>query len=231
MVCRLFGAALAGILLSVASPLHAATTSDPAGDFLATYTGPQNGDLDILAASVTFNGTVFRLSSTQNGAVGTSIGSLFVWGINRGAGSARLALGSPVVGQNVLFDAVAVLFPDGSARVATFPAAGAPVITPLAGAASANGNTITGLIPLALLPSTGLAPENYTFTLWSRRRVDPALDGTNAEIADFAPALIAGVPEPESWTMLIAGLALTGGALRTNRRATERRRLVNGVPA
>ena len=218
MVGRPFRIALTGALLCLAPPVHASTTPDPVGDFLPSYTGARSGDLDILSAGVTFDGVAFRLGSTQNGLVGSSTGSLFVWGINRGAGSARLTFGAPPIGQDVLFDAVAVLFPDGSARVATFPAMGAPVITPLPGAASVTGSTIAALIPLSLLPSTGFAPQDYRFTLWSRLRVDPAMDGTNAEIADFAPTLVAGVPEPASWAMMIVGFGAVGGALRHGRR-------------
>lgn len=198
-----------------------ATVYDPQGDFLATYTGPQNGDLDALSASAYFNGGSFRLSSVQNGTVGATSGSLYVWGINRGAGIPRLTFGAPSVGAGVLFDAVAVLFPNGTGRVATFPAMGAPVITPLSsGAVTVGGATISGLVPASLLPSRGFAFEDYTFTMWIRKRVNPALDGTNAELADFIPdasGFTASVPEPTSWAMLIVGFGLSGAVLRRRR--------------
>jgi hypothetical protein len=205
-----------------ATGASAAAVVDPQGDFLATYTGPQNGDLDILSASAGFDGTNFHLSSLQNGMIGTSPGSLYVWGINRGAGTARLTFGTPSVGANILFDAVAVLFPNGSARAVTFPAAGAPTITPLSGAVTVAGSNISGIIPLSLLPSRGFAAEDYTFTLWSRRRVDPAMDGFASEIADFAPdasSFTASVPEPATWVTLIVGFGLVGGAMRRRARA------------
>ena len=76
-----------------------------------------------------------------------------------------------------------------------------------------DGNSISAVIPLALLPSDGFSPQDYTFTLWSRRRVNPAADGTNAEIADFAPdvaGMRAVVPEPEAWALMILGLGGVG---------------------
>jgi MYXO-CTERM domain-containing protein len=215
--------ALAAGALLAAGPVQATTIVDPVGDFLTdTYTGPHNADLDIVRASVVFDGTAFRLTSTSDGAIGATPGSLFVWGINRGGGTARLELGSPGIGPTVLWDAVAVLFPDGTARVASFPAAGPPTITPLTGAVTVNGDTISGLFPLALLPSRGFAAEDYTFTLWSRARVNPAADGTNAEIADFAPnigGVHASAPEPSAWALSILGFAMLGGLVRRRRAA------------
>ncbi|NNM76842.1 PEP-CTERM sorting domain-containing protein [Sphingomonas sp. ID1715] len=207
----------AGALLALASAAQADTAADPLGDFLASFTGAQNADLDLVSASARSDGSNFILSSTSAGAIGSSAGSLFVWGINRGQGTPRLSFGNPSIGGNVRFDSVAVFFPDGTARAVTFPAVGAPQITPLAGAVTVVGNTITGVVPIALLPSNGFAPTSYTFTLWSRLRVNPALDGTNAEVADFAPngrALFASVPEPASWAMMIAGFGLAGAATR-----------------
>ena len=43
-----------------AGPADAAT--DPIGDFLATYTGAANANLDIIATSATFDGAAFMLS-------------------------------------------------------------------------------------------------------------------------------------------------------------------------
>jgi hypothetical protein len=71
-------------ILPALSP--AALISDPAGDFLPTYVGPQNGDLDVLEAEVFFDGSSFLFTSTSNAAIGTTPGGVFVWGINRGAG-------------------------------------------------------------------------------------------------------------------------------------------------
>lgn len=206
--------------VAFAQPLSAGTIADAPGDFLPTYSGPQNGDLDILGASVAFDGTNFLLSSTHAGAIGTSTGSLFVWGIDRGAGFDRLTFGTPSIGAGVPFDAVGVLFPDGLARAVTLATMGPPTINPLPGAVTVSGNTISGVIPAALFPSAGFSPENYVFTLWSRRRENPMMDGTNAEVADFGPSLTAtAVPEPEGWAMMILGFGAIGGILRWRRSA------------
>lgn len=209
------------VALAAASSANATVVIDPVGDTLATYTGPASGDLDIVSASATFDGTNFLVSSTLNGPVGTTIGSLFVWGINRGAGTPRLTFGSPSIGAGVLFDAVVVLFPDGTLRVATLPAMGPPTITNFAGGATINGNTISGSAPLSLLFSTGFNAGQYTFSNWSRARVNPLVDGTNAEIADFAPSqgsvTATAVPEPSTWLAMLIGFAMIGGAVRGRR--------------
>lgn len=205
-----------------ASVAPAQSVVDPAGDFLAGYTGAHNPDLDILSASVSFDGTNFLLSSTQAGPVGSSTGSIFVWGVDRGTGAARLAAGTPSYG--VLFDSVVVMFPDGTLRVVTIPTAGAPTITNIAGGVSVFGDSLSASVPLSLLFSAGLAPLDYDFTLWSRLRVNPALDGASSEIADFAPNTgvlsAAAVPEPATWLSLLLGLGVIGGALRFGKTRT-----------
>src|SRR5262249_35978017 len=74
------------VALGVAgTPLSASVITDPAGDFLTTFTtGPRNGDLDVLSAEVLFDGTNFTFTSTENGPIGTTDGSVFVWGVDRG---------------------------------------------------------------------------------------------------------------------------------------------------
>jgi hypothetical protein len=123
----------------------------------------------------------------------------------------------PAIGPDKLFDAVAVLFPSGTARVVTFPTMGPPTITPLASGASVAGNTISAVIPLSLLPSTGFAATDYVFTLYSRLRSNPLMDGNNSEVADFAPdaaGFTARVPEPASWAMMLLGFGGIGAIAR-----------------
>lgn len=208
---------VAAIAAATPTQAGASVVTDPAGDLLLSYTGPQRPDLDILSTSGTFDGTTFQLTATLAAAPGAA-GSLFVFGIDRGAGTPRLTFGAPAVGAGVNFDAVAVMFPDGLGRIATFPASGFPTVTQLPGSVTIDGNQITGLFDLSLLPSRGFAPENYAFTLWSRQRVDPAADGTNAEIADFATVLVSSVPEPSTWGLLILGFGAVGAGMRRQRR-------------
>ncbi|WP_293675818.1 hypothetical protein, partial [uncultured Phenylobacterium sp.] len=68
----LLSVALACALSIAATPALAVT--DPADDFLATYTGPQAADLDILSASATYDGANFHLSATLAGTPGTTVG-------------------------------------------------------------------------------------------------------------------------------------------------------------
>ena len=216
---HLFTLASAFVLLTSVSAASAQVT-DPAGDLIGTYTGPLNADLDILGADVAFDGTNFFLSTTVDGTVGTTVGSLFVWGVDRGSGSPRLTFGSPSVGTGVLFDAVIVMFPDGTLRVVTIPLAGAPTISQFAGGTIVNGDTLSATVSSALLGSMGFAPEDYSFSLWSRARVNPAMDGTNAEIADFLTGALQAraVPEPATWLMMLVRFCISGAAIRRRKK-------------
>jgi hypothetical protein len=207
----------------VGSPAFAQAISDPVGDYLPTFTGTEDPALDIISASAVFDGNNFTFSSTSAGAVGVT-GSLYIFGINRGAGTARLASGSPSIGASVLWDAVAVLFPDGTGRVVTFPTAGPPTITTLPGVVTVNDDAISGVFSASLLGSTGFSPGDYTFTGWSRLRLNPAADGTNAEIADFAAsgATVTTVPEAPTWAMMIMGFGVAGRLLRRRRKVFVR---------
>lgn len=201
---------------SIAGSVRAAI--DPVGDFLATYTGAHNANLDFTGADARFDGTNFNLTLTLDGPVGAPAGQLYIWGINRGAGTARLnEVSDPDLDPTVKWDSLAVLTADGTLRVVVLPPAGPPAITAFAGGAVINGNTVSTSVPLSLLTSRGYAPTSYTFQLWSRLRTNPAVDGPNSEIADFGPRLFASVPEPASWAMMIAGFAFAGAAIRRRR--------------
>lgn len=206
------GVALAAA--AAASPALGAT-SDPAGDFLGTYAGPQNADLDILGVGAFFDGSQIALTANLAGAAFATPNSLLAWGINRGSGTARFQFmgAPPPVGASVLFDALYVQFANGTGRIVVFNPMAPPSITPVPGGA-VTGNSITGFAPLALLPSTGFAAADYTFTLWTRRRINAAFDTNNTEIADFAPTIAAAVPEPASWVLLILGFGAIGAGMR-----------------
>ena len=187
---------LSALFLSAAQS-KAAVITDPAGDFIPSYTGPQNGDVDVVSAQVFFDGSSFTFTATMAGAIGTTAGANYVWGIDRGAGTA----GFPTIAPGVLFDSVFLINPAGGSMVRDNIAGVSTPITNI----SFSGDTITGTVPLSLLPSEGFAPADYLVDLWPRS----GSTGLNV-IADFAPnnsdAGVTSTPEP-------AGLGLLGGAV------------------
>lgn len=208
-------AAAAAALLC--APRPAAAFNDPAGDFLATYAGPKNGDLDVLRANVFFDGTDFLFTSTQGGVVGSTAGAFYVWGIDRGAGTARFGALAP----GVLFDSVVVIRPGGVSNVNTLTPSVTSLVLPDTNI-TISGNDLSARVPAALLPTQGFAPGQYTVNLWPR--FGSATVTGNAQISDFAPnnsnAPVTVVPEPGSLAFLAgpALLCLLGGVRRRHSR-------------
>lgn len=204
----------AGATVLAAAPLfaHAAFSgiTDSEGDFLSTFAGSSTStDLDVLSATVLYDAThdLFKLTATMSGAVGTTANALYVWGVNRGAGTANFAAFGI---DGVRFDSVVLLRPDGSGSIG-----GGPALP--AGSVTVSGNTLTGIVSGSLLPSTGFANKlDYTWNLWPR---DTTFAGF-AAISDFAPdnanfTSTAGVvPEAGTLAMMAAGLAALGWSAR-----------------
>lgn len=200
-------AALGAILTISAFPAGAATINDPANDFLPSYTGPRNGDLDVLNAQVFFDGANFTFTSTENGLIGTTPGGIFVWGINRGAGTP----GFPVIAPGVLFDSVFVINPAGGSTVRDLVSGAA---TPISGI-TISGNSISGVVPLNALPTRGFAAIDYQVNLWPRSGA-----GGDPVISDFAPnnsdaAVTVLTPEPGTMGLMAF---VSAGALALHRR-------------
>lgn len=199
-------AALAALLSTAPTPARA-TVIDPAGDFLSSYTGPKEPGLDVISAGVTLGAGQFVLTATTAGPIAplleTVPNALFVWGLDRGAGTQRFLLGTPQAGAGVSFDSVLILQLTGASTFNDFIAG---TSTPLAaGNVQISGTTITAELPVSFAPSRGLDPGSYGFNLWSRSGA-----GSNAQLADFAPDASSftatQVPEPGSLALLGAGM-------------------------
>lgn len=203
---------IAALTLAAGSATAADGVTDAFGDYVTGYNGSKLGDLDVLSSFVTYDpgADKFVFSGTFAAAVGTTAGGFYVWGVNRGAGTAGFAANGVT---NVLFDSVVVFNQDGSARITgTNPATLLP-----AGSVQIAGNTITGEISGAFLPSTGFAKADYTWNLWPR---DGTLAGF-AAISDFAPdnanVAVAAIPEPSTYALMALGLGVLGWHARRSR--------------
>jgi hypothetical protein len=183
--------------------------TDPQGDFLATYPGPHNGDLDVRGAEVRYDGTNFYLHAILDGPVGFTPGGIYVLGFNRGAGTAGFQTSLGLSG--VVFDTVIVL-----PNTDTITSTGITV--------THSGNELFAVIPASLpaLVSTGFSPVDYTWNLWPRNppAVPTGAPGVNA-ITDFAPdnsmQRVTPVPAPASLPLMGVG-AIALSAVRWKRR-------------
>lgn len=196
----------AGVVFALAAgSASARTISDPTGDFLPTFVGDKDPDLDVTSFSVSFDSVAdaFLIGATFAGDVNPSRPGAYVLGIDTGTGPAHPfgGIGEP----NVLFNQVALIQKTGAAALSGHNLT-----------ATIAGDSLMLLIPRAFLPSTGFTPQHYGFNLWPRNGLNAA---DNTQISDFAPqnALFAAAPEPAAWALMLAGFGVLGGALRRRR--------------
>ncbi len=203
----------AAALLALPLASHALDgITDTRGDFLATFAGSTaSTDLDVLSASVFYNPglDVFTLTAKMDGNIGSTATGLYVWGVNRGAGTAGFAANG-ITG--VRFDRVIILRPDGTGTI------GGVGALPT-GSVSISGATITATVSGSFLASTGFNKLDYTWNLWPR---DGAFTGF-AAISDFAPDnanfTATPVPEPASAALLLGGLGMVAAVARRRAKA------------
>ena len=197
-------------LAAAACSAQAITFNDASGDYVAGYAGSRLGDLDVLSAAVTYNPStdVFVFTGTLAADIGRSRGGFYVFGLDRGAGTARFAANG--VG-GVLFDSVVIFNQDGSGTVNRLVGAAAGATPLAAGTALTAGSSFVGQVSGSLLPSLGLAKTAYTWNLWPR---DGTLAAGFGQISDFAPdnsnvlvTTVGAVPEPATGLLLALGLA------------------------
>jgi len=205
--------------LALAGAAQATTVADPTGDFIATYTGPHQDDLDVTSFSVTYNNAMsaFLIQSAMAGTIDPLLGGFYAIGVNTGTGPASFAsIGRP----DVKFNQVISVRKDGSASIGANTLPG--------GSVTITDNAFAVIVPLSLLPTTGFDALQYGFNIWPRSSTTP---GT-AVISDFAPEnatiSVAGsaVPEPASWAMMALGFGACGLALRTRRNQPELSRAI-----
>lgn len=200
----------ATLLLSVSAialPAQAGVVTDPANDFIPTFTGVHNGSLDVLSLAASFDGVNFHISATENGNIASFPTGLFVIGFDRGKGAvtsnfARIGL------PGVIFDSVITLTSTGVLGGRDL-VSNTPIVLPNSDATIA-GSTFQITIPLSALPSQGFLPAQYGVNLWPRDAAAPrpaTATTTDFQIADFAPnAGLLVVPEPVSFSLLATGL-------------------------
>ena len=207
-----FVIAAAALVAAVSRTASGQLVPDAPNDFLPTYVGPHNGDMDVVSANVFYNGSTYRFVSRFNGAVGTTTGERYVWGIDRGQGVARFGPLAP----GVTFDAVVAINPFGVTIVRDL-VSGLSTTLPV-GAVSFSGADLIADVSASLLPSLGVfAPSQYTANLWPRVGA-----GNNNQISDFAPdnsnLAVVTTPEPATVALVVPALAAVA-AIRRRRRA------------
>lgn len=163
---------------SASAPALAQAISDPTGDFIPNFTGPKNGDLDLTRIEATFDGAKFRLDATTAAPIGTTPTGLYVWGFNRGKGTAGFAA---IGATNVLFDSVVIVNPRAGTVTVRDLISGTGTTLP-ASAIKISGNQISAEIPANLLTPQGLEQAKFLVNLWPR-----STNGGNETIPDFGP--------------------------------------------
>jgi hypothetical protein len=247
------GAAL--ILVTVATGAQAETGTVSGGSgILSTFIGDANNpgspDLNAKSASVSYDSSKIYFSATMAGAIGltaqksAAVGDddqgLYIWGVDRGKGTAVLNTpGNPLTnvtdstkigGSDIKFDAFIVLgdlaggHGDGFIAYIGDDGTVAGTLSLDATNISYAGDTIDLVLARSDLPLNGFSDiSQFGFNIWPRYS-EHAFDGLgdNLHVASFLPGdhnfNAAAVPEPASWAIMIVGFGLAGSVVRAKRR-------------
>ncbi|MGA3188558.1 MAG: hypothetical protein ABSF22_15745 [Bryobacteraceae bacterium] len=212
-------------LFCAALSANAAVITTNSG-FLGSYTGPQNADLNVTSAQVSYNGVNLTFTATLGAApFSLTPTAEYIWGIDRGLLSPETNFGAFAPG--VLFDSLLVLTASGGTVAALGGTPGGGTLA--AGAITISGNTITAVVPASLLPSSALTPGQYMVNLWpaSSAPSGPAF----AQIAEFAPSVngdaavtVTAAPSPTPAPATLALLAIGLISLAALTLAQQRKR-------
>jgi hypothetical protein len=163
---------------------------DASPDFLPSYAGPKDADLDVVLADVVIDprAQTITFSATMKGNINKLSPKLYVFGVDRGAGTVGTNLvfngalgGEPKIGSGVRWDSALALTAAGQAL---FFDALNPGLVPLPNVAvTVSGNQISATAPLSLFPSQGFQLKDYAYNLWPRSELSLA----NTVVSDFAP--------------------------------------------
>ena len=205
-------------------PAQAALIADPLGDFLPTYTGPQDPGLDVVAHEVILAGDRMNFFGRMAGPISPTqaIGGLYLIGVDRGQGTPRF-LNSPAspppIGPNVLWDFIVRINANGTGAAVNSLLGITTTLDPLD--IAINGNEFNASVPLSLmLPAATRSPEQWTYNLWPRNGV-----GQNVQVSDLAPddgnSPVHSVPEPVSLILYGIGAVVLIAHGRLRRKSHE----------
>ena len=192
------------VLAAVSGFAAAAPVTDGIGDFLPTFTGTRGGDLDVKTAELRLDNGLFSLSTTLNGAIGTTPGTIYVLGLDRGMGTARFG---STFAPGILFDEVIIVPSVGAASIRDF--INNKTYALASDAVSMVGDTLRFSFSTDVATSEGFKPADYTWDFWPRNGL-----GSNAQISDFAPdamnARVTSSNVPEPATLALFGFGFLG---------------------
>lgn len=156
---------------SASAPAFAQAVSDPTGDFIPSFTGPKNGDLDLTRVQATFDGAKFRLDATTAAPIGTTPTGLYVWGFNRGKGTAGFAA---IGATGVLFDSVVIVNPRAGTVTVRDLVSGTGTTLP-ASAINISGNQISAEMDRSTRGLVLCAAARRAWLHRPRSRTEPGL--------------------------------------------------------